>query len=133
MEGLRIIIVDDNDTFRDGISFYLDNMLKHKVIAKCNDGECFLKLTNSSNADVVLMDIEMPNLNGIETIKRHLWDNRETKAIAVTNYEEKLYLTELIGAGFKGCVLKKNIYNELATAIDEVINNGIYFPGNIKL
>ncbi len=133
MKGLNIILVDDNNTFRKGISFFLVNMLKHQVIAECDTGECFLELTNTSKADLILMDVEMPNLNGIETLKRHLWSNRDTKAIAVTNYEEKLYLTELIGAGFKGCVLKKNIYEELATAINEVINEKIYFPGNIKL
>lgn len=133
MEGLNIILVDDNNTFRKGISFYLENMLNHKVIAECEDGQSFLEDVHTSDADLVLMDIEMPRLNGIETIKRHLWANRDAKAIAVTNYEDKVYLTELIGAGFKGCVLKKNIYNELAAAIEKIMSNKIYFPENIKL
>ena len=133
MKSLNIIIVDDNDTFRKGINFYLVNMLKHKVIAECSDGEHFFELSNTSDADLILMDIEMPKLNGIETLKRHLWANRETKAIAVTNYENKLYLSELIGAGFKGCVLKKNIYNELAIAIEKVMGEEIFFPKDMKL
>lgn len=133
MNNLKIIIVDDNETFRKGIAFYVGTMLKHKLIAELEDGEQFLSLPNAVEADVVLMDIEMPNINGIETIKKYLWMNRELKAIAVTNYEETVYLTELIEAGFKGCVLKKNIYKELDDAIKYVMQGKVYFSGDIKL
>ncbi len=131
--GLNIIIVDDNETFRKGIIFYLINMLKHKVVAEFSDGVDFLTTNNTSDADIILMDIEMPRLNGVETLKEYLWINKGIKAIAITSYEDELYLTELIGAGFKGCVLKRNIYEELALAISQVMDNKLYYPGNIKI
>jgi len=133
MDSLKLIIVDDNETFRKGISFFVVTMLKHKLIAELGDGEQFLSLPNVVEADIVLMDIEMPNINGIEAIKKYLWMNRELKAIAITNYEETAYLTELIGAGFRGCVLKKNIYNELDNAIKDVIQGKVYFSEDIKV
>lgn len=133
MARLKIIIVDDNETFRKGIVFYIGSILKHQIIAAVDDGEKFLNLSNIADADVVLMDIEMPNINGIDAIKKYLWVNRAMKAIAVTSYEENVYLAELIGAGFKGCVLKKSIYKELEIALQDVIQDKIYFPGNLKI
>lgn len=133
MASLRIIIVDDNEIFRKGIEFYITSILKHYVIGFAENGDQFLNLPNVAEADVVLMDIEMPNLNGIEALKKYLWWNSEMKAIAVTSYEESVYLAELIGAGFRGCVLKKNIYNELSIALENVIQGKIFFPENIKI
>ena len=129
----KVIIVDDNATFREGMVFFLENVLNFEVIDVASDGEEFLKNQRTKNADIILMDIEMPKLNGIETIKQYMWNVKECKAIAVTNYEEKAYLTELIGAGFKGCVFKKNIYDELENAIKTVLNNRIYYPKNIRI
>ena len=93
---MKFIIVDDNKTFGDGIKYYLENILNHQVIGVAHDGEEFLKLKNSHEADIILMDIEMPKLNGIETVKKALWDSPFLKFIAVTSYKEKAYLLELL-------------------------------------
>ena len=130
---MKFIVVDDNKTFRDGIKYYLENILSHKVIGVASDGEEFLKMENSREADIILMDIEMPNLNGIETIKKALWDNSTLKFIAITNYSDKAYLLELIGAGFKACVFKSNIYEELENTIFKIIANKSCFPPGIKI
>jgi DNA-binding NarL/FixJ family response regulator len=107
-------------------------MLKHKVIAEC-EGECFSNLSNTSDADIILMDIEMPRMSDIDMLTKHFGENWDIKAIAVTSYEEKLYLAELINIGFKGCVLKRNIYSQLTPAIEKVMNDEIYFPVDIKI
>jgi DNA-binding NarL/FixJ family response regulator len=129
---MKFIVVDDNKTFRDGIKFYLENILSYEVIGVASDGEEFLKMKNSHEADIILMDIDMPNLNGIETIKKALWENNRFKFIAVTSYTDKAYLLELISAGFKGCVFKSNIYDELENTIFKITANKSCFPIGIK-
>ncbi len=132
-DKLKIIVVDDNKTFRKGIKFYIENMLKHEVINEFDNGESFVNSDSFIIADIILMDIEMPKLDGIEAVKKALWRFSELKIIAITNYKDKAYLTELIGAGFKGCVFKDNIYEELKKAIDSVMNGHIFYPEDIQL
>ncbi len=130
---MKFIVVDDSKTFREGIKFYLENMLGHEVIKMVGDGLEFLELKNKCDADIIIMDIEMPHLNGIETVKKSMWDNQYLKFIAVTNYTDKAYLNELIEAGFKSCVFKANIHDELQDAINSVKNNKLFFPKGINL
>jgi DNA-binding NarL/FixJ family response regulator len=130
---MKFIVVDDNKTFREGIKYYLENILFHEVIGVATDGEEFLKMKNSHESDIILMDIEMPNLNGIDTIKKALWNNSYLKFIAITNYTHKAYLLDLITAGFKACIFKQNVYDELENTINAVIKNQMYFPRNINL
>lgn len=79
------------------------------------------------------MDIMMPELNGIEATKNLLLQNPKTKVIAVTMHAEKAYLAELIKAGFKGCIFKNKLFEEIKTAITKVKNNKLYFPVDIKI
>ncbi|MBI9064952.1 MAG: response regulator transcription factor [Marinilabiliaceae bacterium] len=112
MRQLKIIVVDDNATFREGISFYLEEVLNYQVIERFTNGLDFLDTKHIDLADIVLMDIEMPKMNGIIATQKILFHHPHLKVIAVTNYRNKAYLKELILAGFKGCVLKDHIYND---------------------
>lgn len=132
MDHLKIIIADDNSKFREGLKFYLEKVLNYKVLDEVDSGEAFLNLENSFLADIILMDISMPNINGILAAKTYL-NNHQGKIIAITSYEEKTYLNELIEAGIKGCVYKKDIYEHLNPAIKRVMHNDLYFPKNINL
>ena len=107
------------------------NMFSYEVVGMANDGEEFLKIKNVHKADIILMDIQMPNLNGIETVKKALWEYQFQKFIAITNYTDSAYLLELISAGFAGCVFKYNIYDELENAINAVRIDQLYFPNDI--
>jgi DNA-binding NarL/FixJ family response regulator len=71
----------------------------------------------------------MPGIDGIETAKRALWICNHLKMIAVTNFCKNSYMKELICAGFKGCVMKDNLYDHLNKAIETVLENGMYFHG----
>ena len=132
-EKLKILIVDDNAAFRDGIKFFVENTLSYKVIGVEENGKEFLQSKKYRHADIILMDIEMPEYNGFEAAKLALWEHKELKIIAITGYEDKLYLTKLILAGFMGCVIKEKVYTELDNAIQIVIKGGLYFPENLKL
>ena len=130
---MKIIIVDDSESFREGLKYYLQKDHHYQVISEAKDGLEFLQLKNIHHADVILMDIQMPELNGIKTAKRILWDMNYLKIIAITMYEDKAYLRELVEAGFKGCVIKNKIYEDLPIVIDIVSKGKMSFPVNIKL
>lgn len=130
---LKIIVVDDNETFREGICFFIEKILFHEVMSVHADGKEFIDANQYKNADIVLMDIEMPNMNGVEATKKAIWNHNSLAAIAITGYQDKAYLSEFIGAGFKGCVFKENIYDDLNNAIENVINGRFHYPQNINL
>jgi len=130
---MKIIIVDDNKTFRESLKYYLENILLHEVIGMVGDGVEFLENENTHNADIILMDIEMPKLNGTETAKRALYDNPSLKIIAITSYSDQAYLVDLVSAGFKGCVFKNNVYKDLDKAFVKMASGKLYFPKNIML
>ncbi|UCH15108.1 MAG: response regulator transcription factor [Bacteroidales bacterium] len=134
MKKLKFIVVDDNVTFLNGIVFYLENILLHEVIGYAVNGKEFLDQKESFyEADIILMDVQMPEFNGIEATQRYLSIYHNAKVIAVTNFPDIVYLRELINAGFKGCVFKNRIYEDLPAAIETVRKENLYFPSDIKL
>jgi DNA-binding NarL/FixJ family response regulator len=134
MERLKIFIVEDNKSFREGIILYLEKTLNHQVCGYASDGMKFLEQKEKHySADVILMDIQMPNLNGILATKRYLLANHTQKVIAVTAFQTNVGLLQLISAGFKACVFKNRIYEELPDAIDAVINGKRYYPKSLKM
>lgn len=129
----KIIIVDDNETFLRSLEFHLTITLGYEIINMVTDGNKFLALNNIHKAGIILMDIEMPILNGIAATKKVLESHSYLKVIAITNYQDKAYLQELIEHGFKGIVFKKNLFNEIELAIDNVMNNKLHFPEDIEI
>jgi DNA-binding NarL/FixJ family response regulator len=130
-KALNILIVDDNLQFRTHLKHFIENELGFFVIGEASDGTEFLNLSNNTHSDIILMDIVMDKMGGFETTKSILWQNSHLKIIAITMYSDKAFLDLLIEAGFKGCVFKQNIYNQLPIAIEVVKNGKLYFPDNI--
>ena len=93
---MNIIIVDDHKIFREGLRMYLEMQLEHNVIAEASNGKEFLDLPNIHKADIVFMDIEMPEMNGLEASKEVLKRYNYLKIIAITMYSNKAYLKDLI-------------------------------------
>lgn len=130
---MDLIIVDDNKQFRESIEIYIQMRLNHNIVACYENGIDFLDSITTLKADIILMDIEMPEMNGIDATKQALWSNRDLKVIAVTNYQDQAYLLNLISAGFKGCVFKNAVFEELEKALKTVQKNNYYFPKNIPI
>lgn len=120
---MKLIIVDDNSEFRDNLRFFLEHKLNHIVIAEAASGEEFLGFNETiiREADIILMDIMMKKLSGVETTKRITWVHFNLKIIAVTMHIEKVFLDQIIEAGFKGFVLKTNIFNTLEKTLNDVL------------
>jgi DNA-binding NarL/FixJ family response regulator len=128
-DPLKICIVDDNRFFRDGLRFFIESETNWRVVQEESSGTALLKRGFMAPPDIVLMDINMPGLNGIDTTFKLLNDHPKanTKVIAVTMYADHYFLETLIGAGFKGCILKKNVYKELRDAVRKIQAGRLYF------
>jgi len=123
---MKIFIVDDNENFRQRLKLFLEGHLNHKVTGEASSGLEFIE-NPDLNAEIILMDISMPELNGIETAKRVLWKHNNLKIIALSQYDELADLESLIGGGYKGFVSKTNLYRDLEAAIEVVASGELFF------
>ncbi len=131
---LKIIIVDDNSTFREGLRFFIENHTNWIVIQEESSGIDFLQKGFTQLPDIILMDINMPIMNGVETIYQFFSIHAPSpiKVIATTMHIDEFRLQKLIEVGFSGFLLKKDIYNYLKEAADKVMQGGVYFHKYIK-
>lgn len=127
----KVIIVDDHDMFRDGIKSMLILDEIADVIAEASNGKQFLELLNDYIPDVVLMDIDMPIMNGIEATQKAIEKYPELKVLVLTMFGEEKYYVEMIDAGAKGFVLKSSNKSELIKAIVDVSNGQSYFSNEL--
>lgn len=128
---MKVFIVDDSSTFRKAIRIFIEEQ-GHVVVGEAQDGGVFLD-NYKNDADVVLMDLNMPNVDGYKAVKDALKNNRYVRAIAITMFEDIAYLKILIEMGFRGCVFKARVYNDLPEALQAVYEDKYYFPENIQL
>ncbi|OFX67126.1 MAG: hypothetical protein A2X12_01650 [Bacteroidetes bacterium GWE2_29_8] len=124
---MNIIIVDDHEVVRSGIKFILSTNFNIQKIEEASNGKIFLKKLLSFKPDIVLMDISMPEMNGIEATEKALTKYPDLKIIALSMFDDEYYYQNMIDAGVKGFVLKTASNNELKLAIEEVLNNKTYF------
>jgi DNA-binding NarL/FixJ family response regulator len=132
IKGVKLILVDDNIPFRTALKRLLKAQFGCEIIAEASNGEEFLKLPNLGAADIVIMDLMMPKMDGLKATYRINWDYPFLKIIAVTMHCDKVYLKDLIEKGFKGCIFKNNLYDKIHEAIEAVMDEHLYFPDDIK-
>jgi len=131
MENTNIIIVDDHKIFRDGLILLLSNFDFVSVIGEAANGEEFLELIDNVKPDIVLMDINMPKMNGIEATKQALKKYPELKVIALTSFADDEYIEQMISAGVEGYMLKRSDIEDFEKAIKKVAGGGSYFSAEI--
>ncbi len=128
---IKIAIIDDHDLFREGIRLVLGQIEDFDVVFDTSDGSLFLEFLQHTIPDVVLMDINMPIIDGVETTEKSLEMRPELKIIALTMFADTTHYTQMINAGVKGFILKKSNKNELQHAITMVNSGGNYFSQEI--
>ena len=127
MEKIRIIIADDHQLFRNGLKILLNSFPEFEVSGEASNGEEFLKLLKTTPADIALMDINMPEMDGIEATRRGLKIYPGINIIALSMYGEEEYYYKMVDAGAKGFLLKDSDISEVKEAILTVIKGGSYF------
>lgn len=127
MEKIRIIIADDHQLFRNGLKILLDSFPDFEVTGEASNGEEFLKLIKTTPAEIALMDINMPEMDGIEATRRVQKTNPAVNIIALSMYGEEEYYYKMVDAGAKGFVLKDSDIFEVREAILTVMKGGSYF------
>jgi DNA-binding NarL/FixJ family response regulator len=118
----RIIIVDDNLYFREGMKLLIEMEGIGDVIAEADNGQEFLDLLVKLQPDLVLMDIEMPMMGGIEATEKALEIKPDLKILAITMFNDTNNYTKMLNAGAKGLVIKTLGITELKNAIKTTIN-----------
>lgn len=129
----HIIIADDHEMFKDAIESMLELEEIAHVVASASNGLELLDLVEKNMADIVLIDIDMPKLNGIEATKKIKSKYPDMKIIVLSMFGEEKYYREMIEAGANGFVLKSSGKSELQKAITEVFNGESFFSNELLL
>ena len=127
MQKINLFIVDDHKLFREGLMLLLKNDELIKNIYEASNGSEFLEAIKEYKPDLVFMDIDMPELNGIETTKKAIEKYSDLKIIALSMYGNEEYYYKMIEAGAKGFLLKDSGIGDVKTAIKSVLNGSNYF------
>jgi len=127
---LRILLADDHKIVRDGLRNLLERDPEIVVVGEAEDGREALQLARKLAPDVVVMDIAMPDLNGIEATRQILAEIPKIKIVALSMHSDKRYVSEMLKAGAAGYLLKDCAFEELITAIKTIARGKIYLsPG----
>jgi len=122
-----IIIVEDHLIFRQGLKAIINYENVGSVIAEVSDGDEFIELLTMLKPDLVLMDIDLPGMNGFEATRKALEIIPDLKIIAFTVFSEGEYFQKMKDIGAKGFILKSSGFNELENAIKTVMAGEYYF------
>lgn len=128
---IKILLVDDHKILRDGICSIVKGSPDMEVIGEAADGKAALRLVKELSPDVVIMDISMPELNGIEATRRILADHPKIKVIALSMHHDKQFVSEIFKAGASGYLLKDCAFDELEHAVRIVMDGKTYINPQI--
>jgi len=129
--AMRVLIVDDHKLVREGLRSLLEKEPDMKVIGEAEDGHTALSLVQQESPDVVIVDVAMPNLNGIEATRQILTKAPNTRVIALSMYADRRFIIGMLNAGASGYLPKDCAFEELAAAIRAVAANRTYLSPTI--
>ncbi len=130
--AIKILIADDHGILREAISSLLNNEFEMEVIGEAQDGRTAVQLAKELHPDVIIMDIAMPGLNGIEATRQIVREMPNIKVIALSVYADRRSVREMLKAGASGYVPKQCAFKELVTAIQNVVSNRTYLSSRIS-
>lgn len=124
--AIRVLLADDHKILRSGLRILLEKNARLDVIAEAETGRLAVKMCRELAPDVVIMDISMPELNGMEATRQILNNSPQTKIVILSVHSGQRFVKEVFKAGAVGYLLKDCAINEVVSAIDAVLANGIY-------
>ncbi len=123
---IRLALADDQHLFRRGMALLLRDMADAQVVLECANGEDLLIALKKTEVDIVLLDLEMPVLDGTETMKRIRQEFPQVKVIILSTHDEDDFIARLMELGANGYMLKTAEPDEIDTAIRSVAQSGFY-------
>ena len=132
-KSIKILLADDELLFRKGIAFLLQREKNIEIVFEASDGSEILGYlkTNTNHPEIILMDLKMPNLNGVEATKIIQKEYPDIKIIALTSYDSKSFVNNMIQVGAASYLIKNATPTEMIFTINEVAKNGFYYNENV--
>lgn len=128
---IKVLVVDDHDLVRMGISRMLADDVAIEVIGEADSGEEAIRMVRALSPDVVLLDVNMPNIGGVETTKRLRQFDEKVKILAVSSVSAQPYPSMLLKAGVNGYITKGTPLDEMIKAIKKVYQGSKYFSSDV--
>ncbi len=128
---LRVLLVEDHVLVREGIRSLLGRDTGIEVVGEAETGEEAISLAAETKPDLVIMDVVMAGMTGIEASRKIIRENPGTKIIALSMYDNQSYISRMVEAGVTGYVVKTSAFDELARAIEVVMRGEVYLCGTI--
>ncbi|HOK66889.1 MAG TPA: response regulator transcription factor [Anaerohalosphaeraceae bacterium] len=128
---MRVVLVDDHQIVREGMCVLLQRRPDIEVVGQAGDGRTAVELVKNLRPDVVIMDIGMPNLNGIDATQQMLADNPNLKILALSTHSDASMVAKMIRAGASGYMLKESAFSELLTGLDTIMQGKTYLCAKI--
>ncbi len=129
--SIRVVAIDDHSVFREGLRLVLDQHEGIELVGEAGNGREGIEVIAREKPDVVIMDVNMPGLNGIETSRKLLTDDSEIKILVLSAYSSRRFVTELFRAGVRGYILKESASEEVIRAILAVAGGDSYIGPKI--
>ncbi|MBD3289149.1 response regulator [candidate division KSB1 bacterium] len=128
----KVLIVDDHPLVRQQLRKIVENISDVKVIGEAENGRIAVFLSKKMKPDIVIMDISMPVMNGVEATREIMNQTPVMKVIATSMHYQKVIVDSILSYGAAGFVLKESLTSELARAIETVNNNNVYMSSSIE-
>jgi DNA-binding NarL/FixJ family response regulator len=128
---IRIVVADDHKIMREGLKALIDKQPDMEVAAEAQDGLTATKLARKLLPHIIIMDIGMPEMNGIDATRQIVLENKDVKIVALSMHSDRRFVLEMLKAGASGYLLKDSAFEELVNAVHTVMNGQPYLSPRI--
>jgi len=128
---IRIILADDHKVLREGLKSLLDQEEDIQVIGEADDGQAVVRLTRKLEPDIVVLDIGMPNMNGIQATQHIVAEVPDTKVLALSMHSDHQFVVKMLQAGASGYMLKDCAFEELVSAVRDIAAGKFYLSKDV--
>jgi len=130
--AISILIADDHDIIREGIKNILHDSFSYEVVGEAADGEEVLIKVKKLKPDILLLDISMPKISGLEVIKQVHYISPKTRILIITVHKASTYIRKALKAGAKGYLHKENAGEDLLPALGKIVRGEIYLSSTVS-
>jgi len=129
--AVRVVLADDHEIFRQGLRSLIEESDGIQVVGEASDGRTVISLVGELGPDVVIMDVAMPHLNGIEATRQIVGQDHQAKVVALSMHSDTEFISRMLEAGASAYLLKDGPFEELISAVKEVVQGKIHLSPSI--